>query len=520
MSRGLLLVLALAASAAAAQEDPVAAGKAIYRDGLLPSGKPLAATFAGGVRAEGSGAACARCHRRSGLGGAEGDIVIRPLAVPGFFEGQAGLRRPTRRGHGVLLHRPYDDAAFAAALREGRAADGRALHPLMPRYEVAAAEAAALRAYLWDVAARPAPGVTAEEIHFATVIAPDAEPAVREATLAVLQALVEARNAGTRREAQRRRAGLERMDVAWRKWVLHVWTLGGPPDTWGAQLEDRLRAQPVFAVLSGAGRAWGPVHDFCESRELPCLFPNVDLPGRPGPGQYTLYFSRGMLAEADVMARELARLGTRGPVWLLRRDDPRSAAAAAALRGAWRGELREAVLQQGTAPADGLPGGEAPAAVLLWLDWADLARLGPAALPADGPVFASGTLLGEDLPALPPALAERLRIVWPFALPGGQGHDRAQQWLAARGVAPAHRRTQANTYLAASLASEAIFHLADNWSREYFIERIEHSADRSLTSGAFPRIGLGPGQRYASNGAYLARLAGGTLAAVGDWIVP
>jgi hypothetical protein len=65
-----------------------------------------------------------------------------------------------------------------------------------------------------------------------------------------------------------------------RPWRLHTWTLHGPPPTWPAQLARHLREQPVFALLSGIGREWAPVHAFCEAEGLPCLFPNTDAPGR------------------------------------------------------------------------------------------------------------------------------------------------------------------------------------------------------------------------------------------------
>src|SRR5207249_10027967 len=58
-----------------------------------------------------------------------------------------------------------------------------------------------------------------------------------------------------------------------RKWRLHVWKLTGPANTWEAQLQEHLAAEPVFAVLSGiGGKNWAPVHHFCEQAELPCLF--------------------------------------------------------------------------------------------------------------------------------------------------------------------------------------------------------------------------------------------------------
>src|SRR5574340_1194058 len=56
------------------------AGQSIYRDGLLLSGEPVRAVVQKGVVLSGAAAACVNCHRRSGLGGSEGQIPVRPIA--------------------------------------------------------------------------------------------------------------------------------------------------------------------------------------------------------------------------------------------------------------------------------------------------------------------------------------------------------------------------------------------------------------------------------------------------------
>src|SRR5581483_421044 len=55
-------------------------GAAIYRSGRLADGKPLTARRAGSGQITGAEAACASCHRRSGLGAREGRISIPPIA--------------------------------------------------------------------------------------------------------------------------------------------------------------------------------------------------------------------------------------------------------------------------------------------------------------------------------------------------------------------------------------------------------------------------------------------------------
>ena len=521
----------LGSLARAEAPTPELLGKRIYREGRLASGEPLSALLAGGVRVEGRQVACATCHRNSGLGAAEGQNVIQPLTVPGFFAGQKNERRYPRRAMTQLRELHYTDQTFERALREGRSADGRQLNPLMPRYALGSADIAALRAYLSNVAMQEAPGVTDSEIHFATIVAPDAQARVRDPMLQVLGAMVDARNAGTRSERHRLQAGVDRMHVNWRKWTLHVWELSGAADTWGAQLEQRYREQPVFAVLSGAGRSWQPVHDFCERSEIPCLFPNVDAPGRAEPGGYNLYLSRGVLVEADVMAAHLAARGWAGPVWQLRRDDPRAQAGARAFQAAWerqsRGPVHEVVLRGAERLDSALARASAaePGALVLWLEAGDLEQAVRTGLPAEMPVLASGTLLGDVPGVQAQPITEQLLIAWPFAIqrPEGQRFDRVREWLGTRGIASGTAgewRVQSNTYFAFTMASDAVAHLGNNYSRDYLIERIEHNADKSLARGAFPHLGLGPGQRFASKGAYLARLSGGALSPQGGWIVP
>src|SRR6185295_6744326 len=92
-------------------------------------------------------------------------------------------------------------------------------------------------------------------------------------------------------------------------WELHVWELTGAPDTWQAQLRNKLAEQPVFAVLSGlGGQTWDPIHRFCEEQSLPCLFPNLELPVVAENDFDNLYLSQGVLLEARLVSHELRPL--------------------------------------------------------------------------------------------------------------------------------------------------------------------------------------------------------------------
>ncbi len=508
------------------------AGERIYRDGVLPSGAPLAAVLQGDVPASGRAAACATCHRRSGFGGVEGTVAVPAITAPALFAEPppTGLLfralfqeqlapQPWSRVRTGSPRPPYGDAALAAALREGRDPTGRALDPLMPRYRLSDTELADLTAYLRTLGAAEPPGVEPARVHFATVVTPDAEPARRAAWLEVAVAYFRWHNAmlpGLARKAASTPGYGEDLTGRRREWVLHVWELAGPEESWAGQLEAQLDERPVFALLGGAGGgSWRPAHEVCERRQVPCLFPDTDLPVLEPPGDYTIYFSGGLEAEGEALARHLldgAPADRRLSVLQVYRDDARGRAAAQGLHrglaGTPRIHLAERVLPPGAPlPSDLLArGARAPATLVLWLPAADLAAL--AALPppvASIPIqlFFSRTFLGESPPALAAGWEERASVVSPFSPPGEQGPHghRASAWLRSRGAAGGGTAADARRLTAhwtLSLADHALAHLGATLSRDAFVEAIEREAEREPNPGVYPRLSLGPGQRVAA----------------------
>jgi hypothetical protein len=527
-----LLLLALAASAADA-----GSGQSLYRDGLRAAGEPLRATVQKGVALSGADAACVKCHRRSGLGGSEGQNPIRPIAGRLLFapsQGEPARRRGVAAG-GTGVRPAYTAASLARALREGIDPAGRALDPLMPRYALDDGEIAQLQTYLEGLSAAPGPGVGADEIHFATIIAPDVAPERRKAMLDVMQGFVRDKNAGTRLEARRRAVGTEPMYRAFRTWVLHVWELAGAPHTWGDQLAARYREQPVFAVIGGlGGGSWQAVHAFCETFEVPCVFPDVDYPDVAGKGHYALYFSRALTLEAEVLGRHLQERAPSdaAPVIVqVYRDDAAGRVPAEALRRMLAGRWRVVdcpLPADGRLPDDCLPAGAGralPDAVVLWLDHQALAALGALPAGAPGALYASSSLLAMHRPKLPDAWLARLRMVHPFDLPPARERRmaRLQAWLRARGIPEGDQRTQANAFFAATIAGDALSHVGETFSRDYFIERIEQMTQASLSPSIYPHLSLGPGQRFASKGAYVVEFpaeADGAPVAVSGWLIP
>jgi hypothetical protein len=512
-------------------------GESIYRSGILPSGLPVSARREPDLRISGADTACSNCHRRSGLGELEGRISIPPISGRYLFHARAKDRddsdlpfvdtmRPDRD--------PYTEASLARAIREGIAADGRPLSYLMPHYSLSDADMAVLIGYLKSMTPTAVRGVTSSVLHFATIITPDADPAKRRAMLDVLDHFFDDKNAFSRAETPRLRSSHRMMFKSPRRWALHVWQLAGAPDTWNAQLHEHLKQEPVFAVISGlSGKNWAPVHRFCEEAALPCLFPNVDLPVVAERDFYSLYFSRGVLLEADLIAHRLSdreeSAGVRRVVQIFRAGDIGQQAASA---------LRDAALAAGMQTLERPLGAAAPGAQLsaalagvqvhdalvLWLRPADLAQLRrPPA--RDVPVFASGLMGGLDLSPLPGPWRNVTRMAYPFDLPARRqvAVDYPLGWFRVRQIPVIAEQVQTDTWLACGLLSDTLNHMADSFIPDYLVERIESMLEHRVLTGYYPHLALAPNQRFASKGGYLVHFAdetGPRLAADGDWLVP
>ena len=546
-----------------------ARGEAIYQRGQLGDGQPLQARTATGSVLSGRDAACANCHRRSGLGTREGRSTVPPITARYLRSGMVAATAPADLPYvpGLRADRSaYTDALVARALREGLDADGQALRPLMPRFALGDEDMTALMAYLEQLDPRRTPGISDTQLHLATIITPDADPVARRGMLDVLERFVADQNAvryaaaPMLRPTGRGHAG-KSMFRAHRQWLLHVWQLEGAADTWPAQLHRRLAAEPVFAAISGLGGAdWAPVQAFCESARLPCLFPNIEAPPPSASNFYSTYFSRGVLLEAELIASAIAAtafaLPARGElvqempevqgvqavqvVQVVRQGDSGEVAAQAlqdlARTRGWRvrqvvlpakadAAQREASLRQALREVDAYAEAEAEAtALVLWLRPADLALLARLPVPRAA-VFLSGTLAEFERAPLNAVWRQAVRMAQPVDLPERRRVrvDYAFGWFSLRRIAVVAPRIQADTYLACGLLSETLNHSADVTVREYLLEMLEDRVEHRVLTGYYPRLTLGPGQRFGSKGGHLVRFAsaeGQRLAPEGEWIVP
>ena len=562
---GLLLAAgcALASASAFSLAPQPGAGESIYLRGILPSGAPLEGKRQPvSLTSRGADAACVSCHQRSGLGTFEGynlAVTIPPIAGAYLFHSREATSKQAVLPYVEWMHNnrdPYTDDTLARAIRKGLDSQGRPLSSLMPRFVLNDADMASLIEYLKQLGSHPAPGVSERELQFATVITPDADSVKRKAMLDVMEHYFEDKNLfpiGNSREMHTsgKTQGAKSMFMSHRLWKLHVWELTGPASTWGAQLDADMKREPVFALVSGLGGSnWTPVHEFCERRELPCLFPNVDAPIDDSRDFYTLYFSRGVLLEADLIRAQLAlrssesegrgEAGTKAEAGLQReaarlvqvyRPGDSGEAAALALAAALKPlgiPVRNWPLAQGP-PGNGV--GQAVRAaqksdtLVLWLRPADLAELGDAA-GAPASVYVSGLMGGLEHAPLPAAWRARAQMTYPYELP--EKRDLrvryALSWFSIRHIPVVDEPLQANTYLACGLLAETLSHMSDNLVQPFMIEMLQTKVERRLiNTGYYPRLVLALNQHFASKGGYILHFAGPEgpkLVADSDWVVP
>ena len=483
-------------------------------------------------------------------------------------------------------HEPFSESMVAGAIRAGLHPSGRAMNELMPRYALDERSMHALLAYLRTLSSEWSPGVDAQNIRFATVITPGVDPQRRTAFLQTLTTALLQKNGSTLPGKRHMVMAAEFAMMTERHWDLDIWELKGAPETWGEQLQAFYRRSPVFAILSGLSEQdWTPVHRFCESEGVPCWFPSLSVaPRQAAQGRYSLYFSEGTRLEAEVLAARLrASKSAAGTQRVLQLQGAGAAAMAAAddlaasLAGSGISVQTVAVADGGRA-ADVLAAAAARGdAVAGWMAPTELEALA-AAVPQRAEIYLSATLAAPDRATVPEPWRSRSHFIYPWQLPSQRGSNLAyfRAWVNQRRIALVDEPMQSDVYFAVNYLRDTLGDMLNNLYRDYLVERAENMlslresrkaidetlerqiirqryvhviesghtggsvADAKATSGravitpaenlglrtgttAYPPLGLGPGQRLASKGAYIARFDGPNLrdlVAESPWIVP
>lgn len=526
----------LSSESASLSADP---GERIYREGVLPDGSPVMAVVQGDIPVDGRMFTCINCHQRSGLGSVEGTIITWPTTGRELYRPRRRIQafRPPAPGKEATQRRrsippqfqspdarpAYSDESLAAALRGGHDPAGRKIDYTMPRYLMEEKDMILLTNYLKVLSSDYSPGVDERFIRFATVVGPEVDKARSEAMIAVLRAYIDAHNSQNRHQERRAASGPfyhTEKNVAYRRLVLDVWELEGPPDSWRGQLEEAYAAGPVFALLGGiAEESWAPVHHFCEENRIPCLFPLTEKPVVSPSDWYTLYFSRGPRQEGEAAARFLRRMPERSEESrILQLHSPSG-------RGALIAEGTLLMLERlGRPLPESLSTGADPVLtddlrrrirksdiVISWVDDGGPGFLEDLLRETSGSVVTSWTIHGEEAAALPEELRSRVYFTYPVSLPDERPRrvTALGAWLRARNIPAVDIDLQSRMYFLGWMLRGALKYMRSEFYRDYLMEGIDMMDDQDYAIVPYPRLSFGPGQRYASKGCYIVQLQPG-----------
>ncbi len=522
----------------------LALGERMYREGILPSGEPMQAVVSGDVSVPGTSFSCLSCHVRSGLGSYEGGVVTLP--TNGFklrqtrywkFPNLLPEERKSLRVQNPPARSPYTSETLAHVLRNGVDPSGRALNMAMPRYDLDDSDMAILVHYLWSLSASLSPGADHTSIRLATIITDEVSEVDQQAMLVPMNNYITRHNAYANGMDTRMYGSIggKEMSGSFRSLSLAVWRLKGAPETWGRQLEAYLAKEPVFALLGGLTYGeWQPIHAFCESHKLPCLFPITDLPVISDTDWYTQYFSKGYFQEGQAAARYLHGLDEQAPVGGVLQiilDNPEGQALAAGFREAWQelgqGAPKDVLLKKGEASPESLLAllaREKPGTVLLWSDAGAIevleALAGQAAHP--GSVILSARLLGAKVYGLAEKARPFTRFTYPYRDPKDEPNVSRHANALLKGLAT-HKpetRISTRTYTLLQIFTAALVDMDRNLYRDNLLDRIGMLRDYLLPD--YLRLSFGPGQRYAAKGCFIMELGPGPapqLVRKSDWVI-
>jgi hypothetical protein len=494
---------------AAAQVSPeVERGRAIYMEGRY-AGQPVRASRPDMGPLPAHAVACVTCHRRSGLGGIEGSVPVPAIATQVLMAPGQPPSRDMRVPMQWLRHQArsaYTEPLLVRLLQEGIDPDGHHVAAVMPRYELTAQAQRDLLAYLAARPLRPTLGITAATLHLATVVTEQA-PAGRQRAVRVAM------------QAWSRTMGLGGRRVQWQEWPLV-----GEPATWAAQLRAHWQAQPVYALVSGAGgKEWAPVEAFCESQQLPCLFPSIDRIPVRDDRYWSVYLSGGIDAEAHMLAQHLSQSTGAAKAQRVVPVARTEGGHAAAQR------LRQLLQTEGGVPVvptlgpqDDWPQ-QSGDLVVLWLDPQEVgqwlrrhshltSKVDEIESVAGRPGVLHSVLLSAQLA---PAQRTPIEAAWrPLVRWISQQADPVKQAAAgAMSLRPWMRQlglpddldalALSDAHAATYFFSDALALTRGVLQQDFLLERLEQAIDRRPPGAHYFQLSLGPGQRVAAKGGFL-----------------
>lgn len=539
-------------------EEMLILGERMYRQGILPDGKAMQAIISEDIPVDGRMFTCVNCHQRSGQGSIEGSIITWPINGKELFKPRrrtgAWHAAKQKKGPGASQRwslpsqyqaddaRPeFTDETLARLLRDGVDSGNRVLERGMPRYQLTDNDLQVLTHYLKNLSVNFDEGVDNNKIRFATVITEGVSEKDKEAMLTVLKTHIETHNIQTRPHQRRAVAGpfykTEKYG-AYRKFELDVWKLNGPQNTWRSQLNNFYKNNPVFAMLGGISSGpWAPIHNFCEEKKLPCIFPITDQPVISETDWYTLYFSKGYYQEGETAARYLrSKINNKQHLKVLQiySNTDKGKLLAKGFRENIDGSntiTTEKVLSSDEPVSDQLlqylTDTHKPDVLLLWLNETNMitaTKFISKKIHQPKMIFTSWKLLNGKISFIPENLRQKLYLTYPRDLPENNARSISvlKRWLTIRKIPITNLDIQSRMYFLGWMLPGTISHIRSEFFRDYFIESFDMMHDQDYAIAVFPRLTFGPGQRYASKGCYIVQLGNKKqpeLIKMSEWII-
>lgn len=526
----------------------ILAGKKLYLHGEAASGDSIVSTTFGDVKLSGKKAACVNCHRHSGLGSIEGSTIAPAITGEILFKEK---RMKAHRYHHTssqstfALDRPaYTKESLKNTLISGVDSSGKQLDKLMPRYTLSEDDYKNLFAYLNSLSI-DSKGVTDTTLHIATIIDSRADAGKSNTMLKTLEQYFADLNAQTRREIERtEQAPIQKewLYGGYRLYELDIWNLDGAPETWNKQLNDYYGDQPVFAIVSGISKdSWHSVDEFCNDKEIPCILPNIKTPGFSKNNLFTLYFNSGPFNDASVLtayfnAKASASKSTFNIVQLFD-TAVYSGKAKKIFSEGISGNDKIKITDMALEKIDddkfkqllsNIKSSDSTSIII----WAD--ELAPSLIKKlkDNKNRIKSVFIPYYL-ATDAKTREKLKNIgievytsYPYVAPENEARAtiRSTAWGRSKKIDMTEKAVFTNTFTAIKLLMAAIKHARSNYNSAYIIELLEHKLDKAVVTGMYPKLSIGPNQRYASRGGYVMLIptddTDSPLVPLSKWILP
>jgi hypothetical protein len=275
------MLLCQSATAASDLSNQEIQGRALFLTGRTDNLAPYATVGAGNVQVPATTVPCASCHGRDGRGSNERkgllpNIAWTALSAP---DGSPGRHRP-----------PYNETLVIRAITMGIDAGGNRLDPIMPRFHLSMADAAALLAYIKRLGKLPDAGLDDYSLVLGTVLGAHQAPAVGSALSAYLAKV-------------NQDGGLFGRQI-----ILHIErpAPGEPPSRRIVQLT---KSAAIFALLAPviAGDESDGVAA-ADADGVPMIGPSIQRTQAAPRSRYVFYLNGGVEAEARALASFAATL--------------------------------------------------------------------------------------------------------------------------------------------------------------------------------------------------------------------